>query len=125
MKPARLIPLTQAAKQLHIVADHPSLWLIRRLRRLKRETGTELLVPVGEGKKRPRYRVSMSRLRRHLPELFDTEAEREDYAKAAAAAFTRIERKLATVDDRIDSTEQRLGAIHSHLVNRPKNVHTR
>lgn len=121
MKPARLIPLSRAARTLNIQADEPALWLRRRLHRLKRDTGVDLLVRVGEGTKRPRYRVSMARLRRHLPELFDVESEREDYAKSAAAAFGRIERSLATLDDRIDSTEQRMGAIHAHLVlNRQK-----
>lgn len=117
---ALLIPIADAAARLSIQADEPALWLRRRLKALKRDTGIDLLVRVGDGVKRPRYRVSMARIRRHLPELFDTEAEREDHAKAAAAAFGRIERRLETIDDRVDSTEHKLGALHNHLVSRQK-----
>lgn len=123
MRASRLVPIAKAADLVQVSSDDPRQWLIRRLKRLKRETGVDLLVPTGEGKLRPRYRVSMARLRRHLPELFDVEGERDDYAKAAAVAFSRIERKLETIDDRIDSTEQRLGAIHVSIArNRQKPV---
>lgn len=113
MRPSKPIPIASAARSLGV----PRRWLVRRLQRLERDTGVDLLVPCA-GETRNRYSVSLSRLRRHLPELFDTEHERDDVLTAMQALVKRLERQLATLDDRLDATEQRLAAIHVHLTTR-------
>lgn len=110
MRPSKPISVSAAASSLGV----PRRWLVRRLQRLERDTGVDLLVPCA-GETRNRYSVSLSRLRRHLPELFDAETERDDVLTAMQALMKRLERQLATLDDRLDATEQRLAAIHVHL----------
>lgn len=121
MRGSKLTPIAEAARILEIGGARPALWLLRRLRSFEAEHSVTLLVSTGTSQKKPRYRVSLVKLRRHMPELFDVDAEGDAAAAAAAAAFTKVLRKLETIDDRIDMTEQRLGSIgHALARNRQK-----
>lgn len=110
MKGARLTTLADAARELGISGLDPCVWLRRRLRKLEAEHGVVLLVNMGTPKK-PRYRVSMVKLRRVDPVLFDVEAEQSEQADAATAVLRKVSRQLATIDDRIDNVERSIGVI--------------
>ena len=110
MKGSKLTPLADAARELGIGGLDPCLWLRRRCRKLEAEHGITLLENQGTDRK-PRYRVSMVKLRKHDPALFDVDAEREEKADAAAVVVRKVSRQIATLDDRLDRIEQNLGAI--------------
>lgn len=110
MRPSELVPVSRAAEILKIDAEHPSLWLLRRLRRLREEEGVDLLVPTRSGMKSPRYRVSLRKIEKHLPELFETETE-QDERGAFMAITTKVLKKLEAIDDRLDRTDEHLTSI--------------
>lgn len=119
MKPSKLIPIRDAAKALSIGSYRPSLWLIRRLKQLRDETGVDLLIPTGRSMKSPRYRVSLSALKTNLPELFDFTPDTIE-GDAMAEAVAGIARLVRSIDDRLDQQDERLSAIQCAVARRPR-----
>lgn len=111
---SKLVPVSEAARRLEIRSVQPSLWLIRRLKRLKSERGIDLLVRMNQSERAPRYGVHMKAVEAHLPELFGDIPE-PVLSEAARMSYEAVGRKLTAIDDRIDEMESLLASIRDAL----------
>lgn len=109
-----LISIREAAQHLRLDqrhGRHASQWLRRYLITWERRTGRTVLVPVGDGTKRPTYRVSIARLRLACPELFD---QRDRVERAVRGLVGSIGHRLDAIDEALDEHGSKLAAIAVH-----------
>lgn len=107
-----VVSLAQAAERI----GRPHQWLRRHLLTYERRTGHSVLVRVGDGDRRPTYRVNLGRLRIVCPELFD---KRDPIAAALRESAIVGRDRLERIEDRIDEVDSKLASISVALRQRP------
>jgi hypothetical protein len=107
-----LMTLSEAAAKLGIACKRPGPWLRAAVLKREHELGREILVRRRRDSLKPTYLVNMATLRRWCPDLFDS---RDEVVRAATVLATTTNRKLATIDDRIDQLEQNFKALVDQL----------
>lgn len=108
-KPAGgLVSIREAAEEIGVKSKHPAQWLRRYLLAREEELGRTILVPVGKGKRRPTYRVSIARLRLVCPELFDA---RDQLERTLRGLATPIKKQLDELKDAVDEQGARLAIL--------------
>lgn len=115
---ARLVTISEAARKLEIESPAPEKWLLRRIRQCEEDTGAKLLVLTGKSTTRPRYRVSLVKLRKLIPELFDIEGEAADLGKAIGNGLGKIVRLQHEMSERLDALDAKLAGIKAHTCSR-------
>lgn len=105
MTEQKLITIPEAVEELSMppVRD-PKRWLRRHLRQVEKRTGRTLLVRVGGGRERHRYRVDVEQVRVACPELFSL---REQLARALADCSVTGRRDLAAVREFVEDVAER------------------
>lgn len=99
-----IVTLAQAAEHV----GRPHQWLRRHLLAHERRTGHVVLVRVGDGARRPTYRVHLGRLRIACPELFDV---RDPLAAAIRDSAIVGRDRLSRLDERLDEVDSKLTSI--------------
>lgn len=116
---SRPLPLDEAANVLGIAADNPRLALRKKLVRIRKSAGVDLLVRMNsKDAGTPRYGVHLGSLRKYAPELFGDVTEVEAIEQNTDA-LVAIGRKLKSIDDRIDAVEMAMAGIREALKMRP------
>jgi hypothetical protein len=103
-----LVPVAEAARELRIEARDPARWLRRYLRQRERELGAELLVRVGQGRRRPTYRVAWRRVQVACPELFRGRDPVLAALDESRRQVGRLERRLEALEERLIETKATL-----------------
>lgn len=113
-KNGKLLTIGEASKRLRLedTYEDPERWLRRHLRRREVELKMRLLVQVGEGAKRPTYRVRESMLALACPELYDPH---ERVAAMVASRSVKIERRIATVESMVEDVQSTVAGIAAKL----------
>lgn len=73
-------------------------WLRRHVLAHERRTGHSVMIRVGEGRKRPTYKVEMGQLRTMCPELFDSRDPIATALQSAAIVGRRIEGRIEELE---------------------------
>jgi hypothetical protein len=107
-----LLTLDEAAERMGIARPRAGRWLKLVVLRREKDIGRPILVRRRQDGIRARYLVNMASLRRWCPDLFDT---RDEVLKAASALTSSTNRRLETIDDRLDQLESNLKSLVDQL----------
>lgn len=99
--------MAEAVRWLRIDGRNRDVWLRRYLLSKEKVLGHAILLRSGSNPARPRYRVSMSNLRRYAPELVDVTS---DIAKTMKALVNHHKYGFDRIDDRFDELEGQVAA---------------
>lgn len=104
-----LLTVREAVERLDVpqVKDRPR-WLRGHLRDAETRTGRVLLVRVGDGCRRPTYRVDMEAVRLTCPELISTT---DALARALRGCAVTGREELASMREYLDETNEKIAAL--------------
>lgn len=108
-----VVSLAEAAELLKIKAKRPHQWLRRHLLAVERRTGQVVLERVGEGARRPTYKVNLGRLRVVCPLLFEhpLASALQQSALVGARELKEVRRELTEIREILEEHDGKLGAI--------------
>jgi hypothetical protein len=98
--------LSEAAGRLGITGPWAAQYLRRLLLERERLTGARLLIRVGNGERRPTYRVNLGVLRRACPELF---SPTDEIARALRDVLTGVRTELVGIRETVEELDARIG----------------